>query len=92
MTDERLIIPVGDAIKQITDRGYSVADVFQRLGISMYSLYAWMKLYSTVSRVAKLGRLAGNKSTDITYIKTYESFAYLSVVIDLYSRRVIVLS
>ena len=27
--------------------------------------------------------------TDITYIKTYEGFAYLSVVIDLYSRRVV---
>ena len=27
--------------------------------------------------------------TDITYIKTYEGFAYLAVVIDLYSRRVI---
>jgi len=27
--------------------------------------------------------------TDITYIKTYEGFTYLSVVIDLYSRRVV---
>ena len=27
--------------------------------------------------------------TDITYIRTYEGFAYLAVVIDLYSRRVI---
>ena len=27
--------------------------------------------------------------TDITYIKTYEGFAYLAVVIDLYSRRVV---
>jgi len=27
--------------------------------------------------------------TDITYIKTYQGFAYLSVVIDLYSRRVV---
>jgi len=27
--------------------------------------------------------------TDITYVKTYEGFAYLSVVIDLYSRRVV---
>ena len=35
-----------DAIKQITERGYSVADVSQRLGISTHSLYAWMKRYS----------------------------------------------
>lgn len=27
--------------------------------------------------------------TNITYIKTYEGFAYLAVVIDLYSRRVV---
>jgi len=27
--------------------------------------------------------------TDITYIKTMEVFAYLAVVIDLYSRRVL---
>ena len=27
--------------------------------------------------------------TDITYIKTYEGFLYLAVVIDLYSRRVV---
>jgi putative transposase len=28
-------------------------------------------------------------ATDITYIKTLEDFAYLAVVIDLYSRRVV---
>ena len=28
-------------------------------------------------------------ATDITYIKTQEDFAYLAVVIDLYSRRVV---
>ena len=32
-----------DAIKQITARGYSVADVSKRLGVSTHSLYAWMK-------------------------------------------------
>lgn len=35
-----------DAIKQITERGYSVSDVSQRLGVSTHSLYAWMKRYS----------------------------------------------
>jgi len=35
-----------DAIKQITERGYSVADVSKRLGVSTYSLYGWMKRYS----------------------------------------------
>ena len=36
-----------DAIKQITERGYSVADVSKRLGVSTHSLYGWIKRYST---------------------------------------------
>ena len=32
-----------DAVKQITERGHSVADVSKRLGVSAHSLYGWMK-------------------------------------------------
>ena len=32
-----------EAVKQITDRGHSVADVAGRLGVSIHSLYAWQK-------------------------------------------------
>lgn len=35
-----------DAIKQITERGYSVADVSKRLGVSTHSFYAWLKRFS----------------------------------------------
>lgn len=35
-----------DAIRQITGRGYSVADVSKRLGVSTHSLYGWMKRYA----------------------------------------------
>ena len=35
-----------DAIRQITERGYSVADVSRRLGVSTHSLYGWIKRYS----------------------------------------------
>ena len=34
-----------EAVRQITDRGYSVADVSRRLGVTTYSLYAWVKKY-----------------------------------------------
>lgn len=34
-----------EAIKQITERHHSVADVAGRLGISTHSLYAWLKRY-----------------------------------------------
>jgi transposase len=35
-----------DAIKQITERGRSVADVSQRPGVSTHSLLGWMRLYA----------------------------------------------
>ena len=34
-----------EAVKQVTDRGYSVAEVAERLGTTANSLYAWMKRY-----------------------------------------------
>lgn len=42
-----------DAIKQITERGHSVADVSKRLGASTHSLYAWMKRFSKPPIVAQ---------------------------------------
>lgn len=30
-----------EAVRQITERGYSVADVSERLGVSQHSLYNW---------------------------------------------------
>ena len=41
-----------DAIKQITERGYSVADVSKRLGVSTHSLHGWMKRYAARPAVA----------------------------------------
>jgi transposase len=32
-----------EALKQISDRGHSIADVSDRLGVSIHSLYAWQK-------------------------------------------------
>lgn len=34
-----------EAVKQVTDRGYSVADVAERLGVTTKSLYDWIKRY-----------------------------------------------
>lgn len=41
-----------DAIKQITERGYFMADVSKRLGVSTHSLYACMKPFSKPPVVA----------------------------------------
>ena len=35
-----------EAVKQVTDRGYPVADVAARIGVSQHSLYEWIKKYS----------------------------------------------
>ena len=37
-----------DAVAQITERGYPVAEVSQRLGVSPHSLYAWKKQFEKV--------------------------------------------
>lgn len=34
-----------EAVKQITEGGYAVADVAKRLGTTSHSLYAWLKKY-----------------------------------------------
>jgi transposase len=35
-----------DAVLQITERGYPVTDIADRLGISKHSLYEWKKRFS----------------------------------------------
>lgn len=37
-----------DAVTQITERGYPVAEVSQRLGVSTHSLYAWKRQFAKV--------------------------------------------
>jgi transposase len=32
-----------EAVRQVVDRGYSVSEVSERLGISAHSLYKWVK-------------------------------------------------
>lgn len=34
-----------EAVKQVTEKGYSVADVAGRLGMTTHSLYSWIKRY-----------------------------------------------
>lgn len=38
-----------DAVLQITERGYPVAEVSKRLGVSPHSLYAWKKRFAGAS-------------------------------------------
>ena len=34
-----------EAVKQITERGYSIQEVPKRLGVTTHSLYSWRKKY-----------------------------------------------
>lgn len=34
-----------EAVRQVTDRGHSVAQVAERLDVTTHSLYAWLKKY-----------------------------------------------
>ena len=52
-----------DAVRQITDRGYPVSEVSQRLGVSAHSLYEWRKKYA--SDVSK----GGDQSDEIRQLK-----------------------
>ena len=40
-----------EAVKQVTERGYSVPEVSSRLGVSTHSLYAWLKRYGSQSGI-----------------------------------------
>lgn len=40
-----------EAVKQVTDKGFAVAEVALRLGVSAHSLYSWVKRYSVPAPV-----------------------------------------
>ncbi|OOZ37984.1 transposase [Solemya pervernicosa gill symbiont] len=35
-----------EAVRQVVERGYTVSDVAKRLGVSVQSLYKWVKAYA----------------------------------------------
>tara|TARA_R110002124_G_scaffold278873_2_gene451081 strand:- start:1287 stop:1568 length:282 start_codon:yes stop_codon:yes gene_type:complete len=55
-----------DAVSQVKDRGYSVVEVSERLGISSKSLYAWIKTYYKPSKDREL---ESQQSTEIRRLK-----------------------
>ena len=40
-----------EAVKQVTERGYRVAEVADRLGVTTHSIYTWIKKYGPDSEV-----------------------------------------
>lgn len=51
-----------DALHQISVRGYPVREVLERLGVSTYSLYKWMKMYAqSASQASDVDHEAENR-------------------------------
>ena len=55
-----------EAVKQVTERGYSVAEVAERLGTTSHSLYAWMKRYGEKSPQPDLN-IANKRKREATH-------------------------
>jgi len=57
-----------EAVRQVTEKGHRVAEVAERLGMSCYSLYLWMKQSSPGTGV-QTSRMA-NKDDEIRRLRT----------------------
>lgn len=55
-----------EAIKQITERGYSIAEVSKRVGVSTHSLYAWIKRFSAPAQA----KAEDEKAAEIRRLKS----------------------
>jgi len=51
-----------EAVRQIVERGYSVAEVAERLGVSAHSLYKWVKAVKPDKTEAQASELIDAKS------------------------------
>lgn len=51
-----------EAVRQITERGYSVTEVAERLGVSAHSLYKWVKAVTPNKREQQSQELIEAKS------------------------------
>lgn len=51
-----------EAVKQVTERGYSVTEVAARLGVSSHSLYKWVKAVAPDNSEKRAAELIEAKS------------------------------
>jgi len=63
MSSQRYTLEFKDeAVKQVLDRGYPVADVAERLGVSAHSLYKWVKAVKPDNTEQRANELVEAKS------------------------------
>ena len=51
-----------EAVRQVVERGYSVADVSKRIGVSAHSLYKWVKAIQPNNTEQRTSELVEAKS------------------------------
>ena len=51
-----------EAVRQVVERGYSVTEIAQRLGVSKHSLYKWVNAVSPDKSESQAAELAAAKS------------------------------
>ena len=56
-----------EAVRQVTDRGFKVADVAERLGITTHSLYAWIRKFGKPGVVQRVER---DQSAEVRRLKS----------------------
>lgn len=56
-----------EAVRQVTDRGFKVAEIAQRLGITTHSLYAWLRKFGKPGVVQ---RAEVDQSAEVRRLKT----------------------
>src|SRR5207342_468644 len=67
-----------EAVRQVVDRGYSVAEVSARLGVSSHSLYKWVKAVTpdkTEKQAAELIEAKERSSQSSSAVATYRGRA-----------------
>lgn len=55
-----------EAVRQVTDRGFKVAEVAERLGVTTHSLYAWLRKFGKPGIVQ---RAELEQSTEVRRLK-----------------------
>jgi transposase len=56
-----------EAVRQVTDRGFKMAEVTERQGVTTYSLYAWLRKFGKSGVVQ---RAALDQSAEVRHLKT----------------------
>ena len=77
-----------EVVKQVVERGFGVADVSKRLGVSSHSLYAWITKYGLpaeqrlaqddqAAKLNKLGLPVARFMVIVRFMMTYKILACL---------------